>query len=134
MNILVQALVDAYFHFSWLYYTQEWNYKVIFGASLLAQTIRSASNAGDPGLIPGSGRSLGEGNGNPLQCFCLGNPMDILPGWSLAGYIHGLQESDMSENTMLYFSDLSAVCFFFFLAFHRIRTFHPPPPPLSSVS
>ena len=48
MNILVQALVEAYFHFSWLYYTQEWNYKVIFGASLLAQTIRSASNAGDP--------------------------------------------------------------------------------------
>ena len=33
-------------------------------------------NAGDPGLIPGSGRSPGEGNGNPLQYFCLGNSMD----------------------------------------------------------
>ena len=33
-------------------------------------------NAGDPGLIPGSGRCPGEGNGNPLQYFCLGNPMD----------------------------------------------------------
>ena len=28
------------------------------------------------GSIPGSGRSIGEGNGNPLQCYCLGNPMD----------------------------------------------------------
>ena len=36
----------------------------------------SASNVGDPGLIPGLGRSPGEGSGNPLQYFCLGNPMD----------------------------------------------------------
>ena len=34
------------------------------------------ANAGDVGLIPGSGRSPGEGNGNPLQYSCLGNPMD----------------------------------------------------------
>ena len=33
-------------------------------------------NAGDPGLIPGSGRSPGEGNGNPLQYSCLENSMD----------------------------------------------------------
>ena len=36
----------------------------------------SASNAGDLGSIPGSGRSPGEGNGNPLQYSCLENPMD----------------------------------------------------------
>ena len=36
----------------------------------------SASNAGDPGLIPGLGRSPGEGNCNPLQYSCLENPMD----------------------------------------------------------
>ena len=36
----------------------------------------SAFNAGDPGLIPGSERFPGEGNGNPLQYFCLENPMD----------------------------------------------------------
>ena len=36
----------------------------------------SARNAGDPGLIPGSGRSLGEGNDNPLQYSCLENSMD----------------------------------------------------------
>ena len=34
------------------------------------------ANAGDLGLIPGSRRSPGEGNGNPLQYSCLGNPMD----------------------------------------------------------
>ena len=36
----------------------------------------SACNVGDPGLIPGSGRSPGEGNGKPLQYSCLENPMD----------------------------------------------------------
>ena len=34
------------------------------------------ANAGDTGLIPESGRAPGEGNGNPLQYFCLENPMD----------------------------------------------------------
>ena len=36
----------------------------------------SACSAGDPGLIPGSGRSPGEGNDNPLQYSCLENSMD----------------------------------------------------------
>ena len=36
----------------------------------------SAYNVGDPGLIPGSGRSSGEGNCSPLQYSCLENPMD----------------------------------------------------------
>ena len=36
----------------------------------------SASNVGDPGSIPGSGRYPGEGNGNPLKYSCLENPMD----------------------------------------------------------
>ena len=36
----------------------------------------SACNVGDPGLMPGSGRSPGEGNGNPLQYSCLENPVD----------------------------------------------------------
>ena len=36
----------------------------------------SVYNAGDPGLILGLGRSPGEGNGNPLQHYCLENPMD----------------------------------------------------------
>ena len=36
----------------------------------------SACNAGDLGSIPGMGKSPGEGNGNPLQYSCLGNPME----------------------------------------------------------
>ena len=36
----------------------------------------SVYNVGDPGLSPGLGRSPGEGNGNPLQYYCLDNPMD----------------------------------------------------------
>ena len=38
------------------------------------------ANVGDAGLIPGLGRSTGEGNGNPLKYSCLGNPMDRDPG------------------------------------------------------
>ena len=38
------------------------------------------ANAGDAGSIPGSGRSPGEGNENPVQYFCWENPMDRGPG------------------------------------------------------
>ena len=47
------------------------------------------ANAGDPGSIPGSGRR-GEGNGNPLQYSCLGNPMDR-GTWSTV--VHGVPKS-----------------------------------------
>ena len=48
-----------------------------FLASLVAQIVKaSACNAGDPGWIPGWGRSSGEGSGNPLQYSCLENSMD----------------------------------------------------------
>ena len=39
---------------------------------------QSTCNAGDPGSIPGSGRSSGEGNGNSFQYSCLENPMEVL--------------------------------------------------------
>ena len=55
----------------------------------------NAGVAGDLGLIPGSRRSPGGGNGNPLQYSCLENPMDSEPGglqpWSS-------KESDMAEH------------------------------------
>ena len=47
----------------------------------------SASNAGDLGSIPGSGKSPEEGNGNPLQYSCLGNPMDRGAWWAT---VHGV--------------------------------------------
>ena len=50
----------------------------------------STCNAGDTGLIPGSGRSPGEGNGYPLQYSCLGNPTDR-GAWRAT--VHGVSDS-----------------------------------------
>ena len=50
----------------------------------------SACNAGDPGLIPGLGRSPGEGNSTPLQCSCLENSMDR-GAWRAT--VHGVRKS-----------------------------------------
>ena len=61
----------------------------------------SACNAGDSGLIPGLGRSPGEGNGNPLQYSCLENPMDGLPCRLQS---MGLLESDTTERRHFHFS------------------------------
>ena len=52
------------------------------------------ANAGDAGLILGLGRFPGEGNGNPLQHSCLGNPMDRQTWWAA---VHGVaKELDMT--------------------------------------
>ena len=61
----------------------------------------SAYNAGDPGSIPGSGRSPRERNGNPLQYSCLKNSMDCRLR-SLISNSPGVAESDMTEQ--LHFS------------------------------
>ena len=62
----------------------------------------SVSNVGDPGLIPGSGRSPGEGNGNPLQYSCLENSMvrgawwatvhGVTKGWTRLNDFHSLTQ------------------------------------------
>ena len=46
-------------------------------------------NAGDVGSIPESGKSPGEGNGNPLQYSCLGNSMDRQAWWAT---VHGVSK------------------------------------------
>ena len=51
-------------------------------------------NVGDPGSIPGLGRSSGEGNSNPLQYSCLDNPMDR-GAWRAT--VHEISESDTTE-------------------------------------
>ena len=60
------------------------NREVIFvtKTSLVAQTVKRLPNAGDLDSIPGSKRSPGEGNGNPLQYSCLENPMDRGAWWA----------------------------------------------------
>ena len=50
----------------------------------------SACNAGDPGSIPGLGRSSGEGNGSPLQYSCLENSIDRGTRWAA---LHGVTKS-----------------------------------------
>ena len=60
----------------------------------------SACNVGDPGLIPRSGRSPGEGHGNPLQYSCLENPMDRGAWWATYSP-WSPKESDTTEKLTL---------------------------------
>ena len=55
----------------------------------------SAYSVGNSGLIPASGRSSGEGNGNPFQYSCLENPMDVRSWWAYTPW--GLKELDTTE-------------------------------------
>ena len=56
----------------------------------------STCNAGDTGSIPGSGRSPGEGNDNPLQYSCLESPMGREAWWAT---VHGATKSCMQLST-----------------------------------
>ena len=58
----------------------------------------SACNSGDPGLIPGSGRSPGEENGYSLQYSCLEKAMDRGAWWAI---VHGMADLDMTEQLIL---------------------------------
>ena len=73
MNAIVRESVD--FIKAW---TLSWAFLV---AQLVKNVIASAEYARDVGPVPGSERSPGEGNGNPLQGSCLGNPMDSGAWW-----------------------------------------------------
>ena len=76
--------------------------KFIFGANLAYKVLAtgseikaSACNMGDPGSIPGSGRSPGEGSGTPLQYSCLENPMD---GEAWQATVHGVAKGQTQFN------------------------------------
>ena len=71
-------------------------------ASLVAQRLTSACNAVDLGLIPESGRSLGEGNGNALPYSCLENPMDRGAWWDTVP--QGRKESDTTERLHFHYT------------------------------
>ena len=59
--------------------------------------VKNLSAIADVSLIPGSGRSPGERNGNPLQYSCLGNPMDGGAWWAVQST--EWQELDTTEHT-----------------------------------
>ena len=65
----------------------------------------SACSAGDPSLIPGSGRSRGEGNSNPLHYSCLGNPMDR-GAWQAT--VHGAAKSQTKLSIWLFIGEEEA--------------------------
>ena len=74
-------------------------------ASLVAPIMKeSTCNTGDPGSIPGSGRSPGEKNGYPLQYSCLENPMDRGAWWATV-HVWGRKESGTTDRvTFTFFS------------------------------
>ena len=77
---------------------------LINGASQVVQVVKNVlANAGDArdmGSLPGSGRSPGVGNGNPLQYSCLKNSMDRGAWWAT---VHGVaKESDRTEHTCVH--------------------------------
>ena len=81
----------------------KWSWQPLFlVAFLMAQMVKNLlANTGDLGLIPGSGRSPGEGNGYPLQYSCLENPMDRGAWWAT---VHGVaKRHDWETNTFTLF-------------------------------
>ena len=89
-----------------------------YGLSQDIEGKASACNAGDPGSIPGLGRSPGEGNGNPLRYSCLENPMDgeACRLQSMMRYsVWGRKESDTTEQLHFHFTftfiEYSSLCY-----------------------
>ena len=68
----------------------------------------SACNVGDLGSIPGSGRSPGEENGNPLQYSCLENPMEGGACWAT---VHGVAKSQTQLSNFTFTCKIKAMVF-----------------------
>ena len=69
--------------------------------SVVKNPTASAGDAGDAGSIPGSGRSPGEGNGNPLQYSCLENPLETPSGLQSMGSKRVGRDSDWATATTI---------------------------------
>ena len=86
-------------------------HSVIWGFSGGSESKEPTFNAGELGLIPGSGRSPGEGNGKPLQCSSLENPMDR-EAWKAT--VHGVAELDTTKHTHIVVSGRYYICWMSF--------------------
>ena len=80
------------------------------GGAVVKNLPANAGNTRDTGSIPGLGRSSGEGNWNPLQYSCLGNPMDRGAWWAT---IHGVAKSQTQLSTHLVHLYLNKAVIFF---------------------
>ena len=67
------------------------------GGSVGKESTCNAGDAGDMGLLPGSGRSPGGGHGNPLQYSCLENPIDRGAWWAT---VHGVLKSQTCQKQL----------------------------------
>ena len=107
------------------------------GGSVVKNLATNARDAGDSGLIPGSGRSPGGGNGNPLHYSCLGNPMDRGAWWAR---VHGghktVRHSLVTEPDDSYHSKVKYLNLLLnpmWCSFYHIKLSVHPPPPLQSI-
>ena len=92
------------------------------GSSVVKNPPANAGDAGNVGLIPGSERSPGEGNGNPLQYSCLGNPLDREAWWAA---VHRVTKSQtwLSDCTQASLNFKIPICVFFYQdCFGRIKS------------
>ena len=80
----------------------------------------TACNVGEPGSIPGLGRSPGDVNGNPLQYSCLDNPMD---GGAWQSTVYGVAKSRAQLSDFTITAYLLIKCYFFFLKESQVRDF-----------
>ena len=92
-------------------------------AQVVKNLLANAGDARDTGLIPGSGRSSGEGNGNPLQYPCLENSMDRGAWWAtVLGVTKELDTADqMNKNNNLIYNPPHDYC----LEFASVNSFFP---------
>ena len=91
LNVLNVFSIYDIFNLQWVY----WDITPSQGFPGGSEIKNPPANEGDLGSIPGLGRSPGEGNGNPFQYSCLGNPVDREAWWATA---HGVtKESDMTQ-------------------------------------
>ena len=78
--------------------------------SVVKNPLANAGEAEDSGSIPGSGKSTGGGNGNPLQYSCLGNPMDRGAWWAA---VHGVTKSQIWLNTQVFINSINRMWLLF---------------------
>ena len=81
------------------------------GVLVIKNPPANAGDAGDVGSIPGSGRSLGEGNGNPLQYSCQENPKDHGDWWAIA---HRVAKSQ-TDHTYTHIHTNTNMCIYIYL-------------------